>query len=383
MNTKELQSERTQLFKDVYDGKIPKRVPIDLSITWDAAIEYAGLDLKEAQYNPDLYEVFYEKCCRKFQSDKAPISRTLRTPHFYQILGSKSFVMSKAGNMQHPEVYCLETDEYDDFIKDPYCFMVEKFLPRLYPALNTDRMQSSMILAKAYKVWNDINQKMATVGQRMIDKYGFATIVPGGGTEAPMDFLSDLIRSFTGISKDIRRYPDKVEQACDALLPVCEKIALSPISSQYARTFIPLHMAPFLNQKQFERFWWPSFKKLMIYIEENGAKATLFCEQNWMKKIDYLIELPEKTELWFEFGDPKQVKEKLGERHIITGFYPVSLLQTASEKECTDEAKRLVDILAPGGGYIFNTDKIIYSINDKIADNLQAVIETIRDYGVY
>ena len=378
-----IQTQRTQLFKDVYDGKIPERVPMDLSITWDAAISYAGLDLKEAQYNPEMYEIFFDKCCKDFQTDKAPIARTLRTPHFYQLLESTAFTMSKAGNMQHPEVYCLEVSEYDAFIEDPYNFMVETLLPRIYPALNTTPMKAAMILSKAYKAWNDMNGRMAAVSAKMSERYGFAKIAPGGGSEAPMDLLADLIRSFTGISKDIRRCPDKVEAACEALIPVCEKIAVSPVSSAYARTFIPLHMAPFLSQKQFERFWWPSFKKLMAYIENCGAKATLFCEQDWTKKIHYLTELPERTELWFEFGDPKLVKDTLGKRYIISGFYPVALLQTATEQECVDEAKRHIDILAPDGGYIFNTDKIIYSLNTKIADNLQAVIDTIRTYGVY
>ena len=60
-NMKQLQEERAQLFKDVYDGKIPKRVPMEISITWDAAIEYAGLDLKEAQYNPEMFPIFFDK----------------------------------------------------------------------------------------------------------------------------------------------------------------------------------------------------------------------------------------------------------------------------------------------------------------------------------
>ena len=58
-------------------------------------------------------------------------------------------------------------------------------------------------------------------------------------------------------------------------------------------------------------------------------------------------------------------------------------LQTATEKECVDKAKELIDILAPGGGFIFNTDKSLYSLAGPIADNLKAVIETVRTYGVY
>ncbi|MFA0815278.1 MAG: uroporphyrinogen decarboxylase family protein [Anaerofustis sp.] len=382
-DTKLLQQERTQLFKDVYDGKIPKRVPIEIWINWEAGIRYAGMDLKESQWNEEKYVEFYDKCCADFQTDKAPISRTLRPPQFYQILESKSFVMSKEGNMQHPEISCLEVEEYDEFIADPYECMVTKLLPRLYPALDTQPMKAAMVLGKAFKAYHDVNGKMAAVGAHMTEKYGFAQIAPGAGCEAPMDFLADLIRSFTNIVKDIRRVPDKVEAACEAVLPICEKTALSPISSNYARTFIPLHMAPFMNQAHFERFWWPTFMKLMKYIDDGGSKGFLFCEQDWMPKIDFLNELPIRQQLWFEYGDPALAKEKVGKNHIITGFYPATLLQTGTKQQCTDEAKRQIDILAPGGGYIFNLDKIIFSFTEQSAENLKAVIETVREYGKY
>lgn len=383
MNVKRLQEERTQLFMDLYDGKIPERIPIELQITWDAAIAFSKMNLKDAQWDKSQYRQFYDKCCSYFDTDKAPVGRTLRTPQFYQILESRPFVMSETGSIQHPEIHCLEVEEYDAFIEDPYNYMVEVLLPRLYPALDGDKMKTALTFAKAYKAYHDSNAVMGAIGSEMNEKYGFAVLPPGGVTEAPMDLLADLIRSFSGIVMDIRRVPDKVEAACKVLLALCKKIAVTKTSSKYGRTFIPLHMAPFLSEKQFKRFWWPTFLELMQYMDAKSTKANLFCEQDWSKKLDYLKELPEKTTIWFEFGDPKIIKNKLGDRHIITGLYPVSLLQTGTKQECVDEAKRLMDILAPGGGYIFNTDKIIYSLNDTIADNLKAVVETVKTYGVY
>ena len=42
-------NERQQLFNDVIDNKIPKRVPVMGNIMYEAAIEYAGFDLKQGQ----------------------------------------------------------------------------------------------------------------------------------------------------------------------------------------------------------------------------------------------------------------------------------------------------------------------------------------------
>ena len=85
----------------------------------------------------------------------------------------------------------------------------------------------------------------------------------------------------------------------------------------------------------------------------------------------------------FEYGDPSKIKKIVGKNHIVSGLYPISYLQTKSKQECIDEAKRLLDIMAPGGGYIFSTDKIIFSLKGQIAENLKAVLETVREYGQY
>ena len=53
----ESQAERIKLFQDVYEGRIPKRVPVEVSVSWEAAIRYSGLELKEAQWNTELYGV--------------------------------------------------------------------------------------------------------------------------------------------------------------------------------------------------------------------------------------------------------------------------------------------------------------------------------------
>ena len=107
----ESQAERIKLFQDVYEGRIPKRVPVEVSVSWEAAIRYSGLELKEAQWNTELYGVFFDKVCKEFNTDKSPIMPTLRNPAHYWLLGSKAIIMSESGYMQHPEIYCLEPEE--------------------------------------------------------------------------------------------------------------------------------------------------------------------------------------------------------------------------------------------------------------------------------
>ncbi len=43
-----------------------------------------------------------------------------------------------------------------------------------------------------------------------------------------------------------------------------------------------------------------------------------------------------------------------------------------------DEVKRIIDILAPGGGFIFDTNAVVKNVK---RENLEAMFETIRAYG--
>ncbi|MGB9814283.1 MAG: uroporphyrinogen decarboxylase family protein [Thermovenabulum sp.] len=377
-----LSMERTQLFRDVYDGKIPKRVPIATAVDIAYAIQYAGYDLKEAQWNLYLLKDVIDKAARDFKSDGVP-TVFLRIPLMYQILGAKNFVMSSEGFMQHPEVSAMEAEEYDELIKDPYKFIIEKVLPRLYKNLDTTPEKRSIVFAKAYKVFYDSMMQVGIYSAEAARKYGLSMEGLGTLIEAPFDFIADQMRGFTNIVKDIRRIPEKVAEACEAILPLMLKAGLAPEPSSYKRAFIPLHMPPYLRTSDFEKVFWPTFKKLVDGLVEKGMGVDLFLEQDWMRYIDYLAELPKGVKMWFEYGDPKLIKERLGKKHIITGLYPISLLRTGNKKECIDKAKELVDILAPGGGYIFNFDKSPLVLNDAKPENIIAVNEFVRENAVY
>ena len=94
-------------------------------------------------------------------------------------------------------------------------------------------MQAAMVLAKAFKAKTDEDNIARKASREAAEPYEYAVIGGAGFGEAPFDFLSDLLRSFTGISKDIRRYPDKVKQACDAAVPLMEKTLIPPKPMKY------------------------------------------------------------------------------------------------------------------------------------------------------
>ncbi|WP_027363911.1 uroporphyrinogen decarboxylase/cobalamine-independent methonine synthase family protein [Desulfotruncus alcoholivorax] len=383
-DAKALAQERTQLFHDIIDGRIPKRVPVFVGFPVEFAIQYAGKDLVEAQWDTSQLEEIFDKVCRDFYSDLLPVN-AFRFPSFYRILGARNFVMGSNGFLQHPEVEGLLQEEYDDFIANPYNCIIEKILPRLYTELDTDASTKALTLAKAFKAFQDEMGNAIMIYGKLTEKYGYGdTNFFAGFTEAPLDFVADQLRGFKGISTDMRRVPDKVEAAAEAATPLMIKAGLHPIPpSKYNATFIPLHMAPFMRTSDFERFYWPSFKKLVEALAEAGHPSHLFVEQDWMRYLDYLYELPENTVMRFEYGDPKLVKEKLGQKHIISGFYPISLLKTGTKQQCIDKARELIDILAPGGRYYFDFDKAPVTLDSVNVENTRAVLEFVATNANY
>ena len=62
---------------------------------------------------------------------------------------------------------------------------------------------------------------------------------------------------------------------------------------------------------------------------------------------------------------------------------PVDILGSAIPEKCVDYAKGLIDDIGFDGKYIFCTNKFPTYKNDCNRENLTAVLDFIRDYGVY
>ncbi|MDQ7092049.1 uroporphyrinogen decarboxylase family protein [Desulfosporosinus sp. PR] len=378
-----LSQERTQLFTDIMDGKIPKRVPVASNFAHEFAIQYAGKDLKEVQWDTTDLEASFEKVCEDFYSDLLSVS-AFRMPSFYRILGSRNFVMGSNGFLQHPEVEGLKLEDYDAFIASPYNCILERVLPNLYPELNSDPVTRSLVMAKAFKAYTDETNNLFRIYGNLIDKFNYGAVTLFAAfCEAPFDILTDQLRGFKNITLDVRRIPDKVEAAVNAAIPLMIKMGTQVFPNKYNATFIPLHMAPYLRTKDFERLYWPGFKKLVEGLAEKGMRSYLFVEQDWMRYLDYLAELPAGTVMTFEYGDPKTVKDKLGSKHVISGFYPLTLLKTGTKQECIDKAKELIEILAPGGNYFFSFDKAIITLDSVNVDNTKAVLDYVANNASY
>ena len=288
--------------------------------------------------------------------------------------------------MQHPEISGMDAEDYDAFIKNPFDVMLEKILPTLFPALDTDPVTRSVNMAKGIVAYREEQAVMAKIRSDATAKYGYLkppANSSGGGIKCPFDFLADFIRGFGNILIDCRRHPEQVIEACDAVFPLLIRKATPSNPHYMGTTSITTHMPGFMRTKDFEKFYYPTFKKMIETFVDSGMGVRVFCEGDWMRYLDHLRDLPENVRLRFEYGDPKIIKEKLGDKHIISGLYPISILQIGTKEEVINKAKEYLDILAPGGRYYFEFDKSAITCQGNMRENIIALSDYLRDNATY
>lgn len=355
----------------------PDTIPIESPFTTTYALEYAGYDLKKDQWDPAKLGHSMGKFFDDFDFDVIR-NTSFRCPQVYGTLGAKTFVPGDTGFMQHPEVHGLEANEYAEFIADPYHTILEKVMPRLYREMAKPKPYNTLALAKGMAAHNTFFGKYETILKEHLERTSIVRSF-GGKSVAPFDFIADFIRSLSGISLDIKRRRQEVKEACEAVLPLLiRQGALGP--KGLGKTVnMNIHMPAFLNAKDFEELYWPTFKKLCDTLINQGYYLSMFFEGDCTRFLDYLQEFSAKKIIGkFEYGDPVLVKKKLGKVMCLQGFYPISLLRSGTKQECTSKAEEIIQALAPEGGYIFYTDKIIIRKDDINPENYHEVVKYIR-----
>ncbi|MGI6659139.1 MAG: uroporphyrinogen decarboxylase family protein [Dethiobacteraceae bacterium] len=386
MDARQLKEFRIKMFTDVYTGVIPERIPVWDGLGTEYLIQYAGKDLMTTQYSytAELWIEILEKS-REICRGDVPVGGFARNPIAMMFQQSLSNEMSRTGFIQHPERSYMEADEYDAFIKNPHEFIQEVCVPRMNKGYQKGEVFRALNFAKSLLASLDQSREFAIADATINERYGLFTRPEGsvGMQLVPFDFIADFCRGFSKIHGDMRRYPDKLLAAMEALMPYSIFMGQVPVKSPLGCNMIMTHMAAFLNTKDFEKFYWPTFHKVCHIAAEQGQAMQIFLEGDWTRFIDYLQDLPQGTQLWMEYGDPQQFKDRLGKKMVLGGFYPLTLLGTGTKEQCIDKAKELLDIMAPGGNFIFIFDKFALNINDIKPENYVAVLEYVLENGKY
>lgn len=386
MDNLKLYDARVQRMARAIGHEANDRVPIfGLVDNW--ALFYYGTTLSAAKEEIELEYAAYAKALTDFKFDMGAFPGITFPLKFAEALeGGIYSNNTETIQIATSKSEIMSPDEYPEFNKDPMAFIVNKILPRkcgIFKEGNAGEMFQK--LGRALGEFSAFGQSRQLLTQRYKIEHGLP-ICCAAAPFMPADLFLDCIRDFKGTMMDVRRNSDALAEACMGLLELEIKAAYailpSPAEDKYLSIF--LHLPPYLKPKDFEKIYWPSFKAYIEHFAGQGYKFMILFEKNWEHLHEFLTELPKNCILGlFEEDDLRKAKKIFGDTICIGGGMKTTDLQYKTREQCLDIAKGLIDDLAPGGGYVFTTDKVMLSANDGTPENLKAVTDFVYEYGVY
>ncbi|MCL1913046.1 MAG: hypothetical protein FWG10_04020 [Eubacteriaceae bacterium] len=380
---KKLYDERVNRFVTTADIKEPDRVPVMSQVsTW--AVNYSGNTFAGLLENYEAEAEAYTKANEGFYYDGI---RSVGINHLTKTgfeLESKTFFISPNGiTLQHHESSSMREDEYDEFLGDPMRFIADKIAVRKVRAFQLDdEEQVYQNLSKLFDKSAEIRRN-TIVGPTVVEKTGLPFCV-AGSVAHPMDDYFDFIRGFKPTMTDLRRRPEKVLAAVEALMPYHERNIPKAERPPLPWVQDTHHIATFLTKQLFELVYWPFYKKTVEGCFAVGTKLFSHFEGSWEQHYDFLEDLPKTSVVAIvEPTDVAGFKARFADRFTIASGVSTSMLRFMSADECIEEAKRVVGIAAPGGGFVFATERSLISPNDANPDVIRAVNKYISENTYY
>jgi hypothetical protein len=403
---------RAQRMVNAYSVQEPDRVPIMLPVG-NLPLIMAGISMHEAMYNVekgfDACKAFNDKYSEELDYFAMPMAAPGKA---FEILDYKLYawpghgLSTEAPGYQYVEGEYMKADEYEDLFRDPSDYWLRTYLPRIFGSFEgfrnltplTDILEIPMgqLMPLALPQVQQSLQKLIDAGKELQKRnelsakhmqfgpaHGFPATM-GLLNVAPFDALGDTLRGTKAITLDLFRRPDKILKALDVLTPIIiHSILHSPGISRALTVIFPLHKGAdgWMSAKQYETIYWPSLKKVMDALINEGLICLMFAEGSYDSRLETVNDFPKGTVTWwFDQTDMARAKKILGDRCCIQGNVPSSLIVTGTPAEVKERCRKLIETCGKGGGYILGAGCI--ADNPKL-ENLQAMIAAVKEYGVY
>lgn len=407
LSPKEEYKMRLRRIEDAVQLKVPDRVPILTSLAI-FQLHYTGITCEDGYFNPEKWCAATKQTVLDFQPDM--YRHNITSGHIHEYLENKQYKLPGRGappNSMHQfvEGEYMKADEYESLLKDPADYALRTYMPRVYGALEAFTqlpplktflygLSVAPILAQPdvvnafeslFRAGREMTRVAALVRnlERELAELGFPA-VGRGGTGAPFDFISDVLRGMRGSMLDMYRQPEKLLEVQDKLLGTRIERSVSTVKrSGNPRVFVALHRGAdgFMSPKQFETFYWPGLKKAICALVDANVTPFIFFEGSYNQRLEYLLELPKgKIVAQFDQTDMAKAKEVIGDTICIMGNMPSSLLNVGTPKEVKDYAKQLIDVVGDGGGYIMAGG---HSLAEAKPELVKVWVEFTKEYGIY
>lgn len=413
MNSK--YEERLKRINDAIALKEPDRVPI-VPYAQCYPVLHIGHTMAEALYDTSVAKEAIRKYLLEYEPDmgftyknifagQGPIMDKIGIQYF-QWAGQEGSVVQENSIHQYIEKDYLPEEEFPEYVSDrsgwitrryiPQCFSKIKglgkmdirgfigwgFLPALKQFADPDISEALKVLSETAPMAIDYFDELHDF-EKEIDEMGFP-IQFGATVSTAFDSISDCLRGTLGIMSDFYEQPEIIHRAIGMTHPGIVKSALGQMKNARGKwVYIPLHkgMDGFMSPKQYEEFYWPTLRSLIIEIVNAGYTPYIYTEGKYDSRLEILTDIPEgKTVIHFENVDRKEAKRIVGPHACITGGFNARLLETGTKQQVIDAVKETLDIYAPSGGYIFDIND---TMDDCKPENVEAMFDTVKNYGKY
>jgi uroporphyrinogen-III decarboxylase len=136
-----------------------------------------------------------------------------------------------------------------------------------------------------------------------------------------------------------------------------------------------------MSLDQFKKFFWPSFRELMIRMIDLGMIPCPFWEGDCTSRLDVIKDVPAGKAMYkFESTNLIKAKEILGDRICIRGGMPISTLIAGTPEDIKRQCKEIISTIGASGGFIMDAST---GLDDVSTENVRAFFDYTREFGVY
>jgi len=403
-------AERKLRVETAVENKQPDRVPNVVNVG-TYPLHKAGITMAESMVDHErtcqAMLAFYEKYT---YTDTGRIGGFTQAAKVLEALDTKTARwpgdpkgLDVNNTYQFIEFPTLEAEEYDEFFRDPAGFWISKHLPRTQGLFEFfgELDYYEMILGGAVRLFTspdaipvykrliaacEENQRKAEIVARYEKKLrglGYYSMA-GGGSATAFDMLGDTLRGTFGMMPDLLEERDNVKRALDLFVKYHIKQTLEAskaTGSRYGWVMLHKGFDNFISDEDYAELYWPYLQQWILALIDNGITPVVYTEGSYNTRLKYLKEVPaNKVVYHFEEVDLALAKKELGDVACLMGGFPVYTVRYGNPKQIDEDVKKTLDIMAPGGGYLFATG---YSMEDAPQENLEALFEAVEKYGKY
>ena len=409
-NNKIYQERKNRILTAVALGE-PDRVPNTVQIASYAFRQAPDFTMAESMVN-------YERACKLTYDfytqhptiDAATVTSAIPSGKVMEHLGLKTARwpgdpkgLDYDNTYQFVEFPTLYEDEYDELLNHPAEFMFKKFLPRTMelfePFENYDFMSLignasvqyfaspkripvyKKLLAAARE--NERLQNARIKYNKRLRENGFFSI-DGKGSATAFDMLADRLRGTFGMMPDLILQRDDVKRALDSFVKVHIESSIQAEKLEeptYMWVYLHKGFDNFISDRDYRELYWPYLQQWILALIGNGITPVVYTEGAYTTRLKYLKDVPPGKVIYhFEEVDIRAAKKELEGIACIRGAFPANAVVYGTPQSIDKKIKEYLDILAPGGGYMFSTS---YAIEGCPEENMEAMLEAVEKYGKY